>query len=32
MSINWREIGWWVVAVVAIAHVFSSAHQIISYF
>ncbi len=32
MSINCRDVCWWIVAVVAIAHVFGSAHQIIAHF
>ena len=32
MSINWKDISWWIVAAVSIAHVFGSAHHIISYF
>jgi hypothetical protein len=32
MSINWKDISWWIVAVVSIAHLFGSAHHIISHF
>jgi Ni,Fe-hydrogenase I cytochrome b subunit len=31
MSINWREIGWWVMAVVLIVHVFAAGNRIINH-
>jgi hypothetical protein len=31
MSINWKEIGWWLMAVVCIAHVYGSAYNIVTY-
>ena len=30
MSINWKEIGWWLMAVVCIAHVYGSAYHIVT--
>ena len=31
MAINWTEIGWWIIAVIAIAQVYGSAHHIITH-
>jgi hypothetical protein len=32
MSINWREISWWIVAAASVLHVYAGAHHIISHF
>jgi hypothetical protein len=31
MSINWKEFGWWILAVVVVVHVFGSANHIINH-
>lgn len=31
MTINWKEIGWWLVAVVCIAQVYGSAYYIVNH-
>jgi hypothetical protein len=30
MSINWKELGWWLMAAVCILHVYGSAYRIIN--
>jgi len=31
MSINWKEIGWWVMAMVCVVHVFAAGNRIINH-